>query len=688
METRSTVNNSSTAIWTPNPERVASTNLRRFQSWLKEHRGVECSDYESLHRWSVRYSEHFWAAAWDFFSIKGDRGERLMTSARSDADATDSAVVPDDDDSIGSGSNLDASPGTSSAPLFWKRFLPDARLNVAENLLGKPSDEIALIFRSEDGEASEFTRAELHDMTARCQQLLRESGVGPGDHVAAWMPNRPETQVIMLAAAGLGAVFSSASPDFGPAGVTDRFGQISPRVLFASPGYFYNGRRHDCSKRLTEISSGLPSLRRTVLVEPDWLDGYGSVQSDSTERSPTTPVTFHRLPFDHPWYVLYSSGTTGPPKCIVHRTGGLLLKHLVEQRLHCDVRPGDRVFYFTTTGWMMWNWLASALASRAVLVLYDGSPAWPDLNRMFDLIDETGITLFGTSAKFIDACSSAGIRPARTHTLASLRTITSTGSPLVPEGFDWVYDSVKSDVHLASISGGTDLCGCLVLGDPTAPVHRGEIQRPALGLDIDVTDESGVTQPVGTEGEMVCRNAFPSMPLRFASDPDDVRYRATYFEHIPGVWYHGDFANRTASGGFVISGRSDTTLNPGGVRIGTAEIYRRVDSLPEVAESVVAAQPWDADTRIVLFVRMASGHKMTDELRDSIRGRIRAEVSPRHVPTVIAEVPDIPRTRSGKITEAAVRDVISGRQVRNTSALANPESLVYFRDHPEVVRQS
>ena len=665
---------SGTPIWTPSLERADSTNLRLFQSWMNEHYGVECSDYESLHRWSVQNSDRFWAAAWDFFSVEGDIGERLM----------------------------------ASASLFRTRFLPDARLNVAENLLGEPSDEIALIFRSEEGEASEFTRAELHDMTARCQQLLREVGVGPGDHVAAWMPNRPEAQVIMLAAAGLGAVFSSASPDFGPTGVIDRFGQISPRVIFACPGYSYNGRRHDCRKRLTEIAAGLPSLRRTVIVEHGWLDGYkrqrvggvgtagvpqtnpcpltlyGSKQDNGANRAEATPATFLRLPFDHPWYVLYSSGTTGPPKCIVHRAGGLLLKHLVEQRLHCDVKPGDRVFYFTTTGWMMWNWLASALASRAALVLYDGSPAWPDLNRLFDLIDETGITLFGTSANFIDACRSASIRPARTHSLASLRTITSTGSPLVSEGFDWVYDSVKSDVHLASISGGTDLCGCLVLGDPAAPVHRGEIQRPALGLSIDVTDESGVTLPVGAEGELVCRNAFPSMPLRFASDPGDARYRAAYFDRIPGVWHHGDFARHTASGGFVISGRSDTTLNPGGVRIGTSEIYRQVDSLPEVAESVVAAQPWGSDTRIVLFVRMASGCELTDELCEVIRSRIRAEVSPRHVPAVIAKVPDIPRTRSGKTTEAAVRDVINGRRVRNTSALANPEALAHFRDHPEV----
>ena len=658
--------------WKPSRERAAASSLNQFVSWLGDHHGVDAPDYESLHRWSVRHSDRFWAAVWDFFAVDGDRGKRLTAAPGSGPTTT-----------AGPSATAGRAPAPGSHPLFRTRFLPDARLNVAENLLGEPSDDLAVIFRGEDGETAEFTRAELHDMTGRCQRLLLEAGVEPGDRVAAWMPNRPEAYAVMLAAAGLGAVFSSASPDFGPAGVLDRFGQISPRVLVACADYSYNGRRYDCGERLEEISAGLPSLSRTVLVEPGWLDGYGPSPNPGRREEPTR-VVFRRLPFDHPWYVLFSSGTTGPPKCIVHRTGGLLLKHLVEQRLHCDVRPGDRVFYHTTTGWMMWNWLASALACDAALVIYDGSPAWPDINRLFDLTDETGATLFGTSAKFIDACANAGIRPARTHSLASLRTITSTGSPLAPEAFDWVYGNVKSDVHLASISGGTDLCGCLVLGDPTSAVHRGEIQRPALGLDIDVTDDSGTTLPVGTEGELVCRNAFPSMPLRFASDPGDARYRAAYFERIPGVWHHGDFARRTAAGGFVISGRSDTTLNPGGVRIGTAEIYRRVDGLPEVLESVVTGQPHGSDTRIVLFVCMAPGCELTDDLRDAIRGRIRAEVSPRHVPAVIASVPDIPRTRSGKITEAAVRDVISGRRVRNTSALANPEVLEHFRGHPEL----
>ena len=643
------------ALWTPSAERAAGSNLAHFSGWLRDNRGVDAPDFQGLHRWSVEHSGEFWAAVWDWCEVRGDRGERLVDT-------------PD--------GSRSADPG---ARLRRTRFLPDARLNVAENVLGRPSDDVAIIFRGEDGEAAQLTRSELHDMTGRVQQLLIDAGVGPGDRVAAWMPNRPETYAIMLAAAGLGAVFSSTSPDFGTAGVLDRFSQIAPTVLFACADYPYGGRRHDCTERLRDISASLPSLNRTVLVEPGWLDGYGA----GFGAGPT-PAVFRALPFDHPWYVLYSSGTTGPPKCIVHRAGGLLVKHLCEHRLHCDVQPGDRVFYYTTTGWMMWNWLASTLSCGATAVLYDGSPAHPDADRLFDLIDEAQVTLFGTSAKFIDACRNAGIRPAATHDLSSLRTITSTGSTLVAEGFDWVYANVKADVHLASISGGTDLCGCLVAGDPTAPVRRGEIQRPALGLDIDVVDDAGEPQPTGAEGEMVCRGPFPSMPLRFWDDPGDARYRAAYFERIAGVWHHGDFASRTPSGGFVISGRSDATLNPGGVRIGTAEIYRRVDTLPEVSESIAVGQRRGADTRIVLFVRMAPGHELTDELRDTIRGRIRSELSPRHVPAVIAAVADIPRTRSGKMTETAVRDVICGRPVPNTSAMANPEALEYFRNRPEL----
>ena len=390
------------------------------------------------------------------------------------------------------------------------------------------------------------------------------------------------------------------------------------------------------------------------------------------------------LPFDHPWYVLFSSGTTGKPKCIVHRTGGVLLKHLTEHVFHSDLGPGDRVFYFTTAGWMMWNWLASGLATGATLVLFDGAPTYPDANRLFDLADEVGVTFFGTSAKFLDACANAGIRPTDTHDLGTVRTLASTGSTLSPEGFRFVYDAIKSDLHLASISGGTDLCGCLVIGNPMLPVHAGEIQVPALGLAVDVVDGDGASVPAGIEGELVCRTPFPSMPLRFWNDPDHTRYDAAYFDRFEGLWHHGDFISTSDAGGYVISGRSDATLNPGGVRIGTAEIYRRVDTMAEIEESVVVGQPWENDTRIVLFVKMAAGHELDDELRGRIRSKIRSEVTPRHVPAVIATVTDIPRTRSGKITELAVRDVIVGCPIANVEALANPEALEQFRDRPEL----
>ena len=629
-----------TELWAPDPERIATTNLRRFQDFVGRRHGVDVHTFEALHSWSITEPGEFWADLWDFCGVRGDRGDRR--------------VVPADE-------------------LRKVRFLPDATLNVAENLLLDPDDSVALVFEGEAGDRRSLTRRQLHDLVSRLQKLMRDEGVGPGDRVAAWLPNIPETYAVMLAAASIGAVFSSTSPDFGVDGVIDRFGQIEPKLLFAAEGYDYNGRHHDCTARLAEISDRLPTVSRSIVVGGDWLDGFepGSVE-------------FESLPFDHPWYVLYSSGTTGKPKCIVHRAGGVLLKHLCEQQLHCDIRPGDRVFYFTTAGWMMWNWLASGLASGATLVLYDGAPTHPDANRLFDLADEAGITLFGTSAKFIDACQNAGLRPSETHDLSSVRVMTSTGSTLVPEGFDFVYDHIKADVHLASISGGTDLCGCLVGGDPTAPVHRGEIQAPALGLEIDVVDDDGRSVGTGNEGELVCRNPFPSMPLRFWADQDDERYRAAYFDRFPGMWHHGDFASPTESGGFVISGRSDATLNPGGVRIGTAEIYRRVDALPEIEESIVIGQSWEGDTRVVLFVRLAEGHELDESLEARIRARIRSDLTPRHVPAVILAVSDIPRTRSGKMTELAVRDVVHGRTVTNTEALANPEALEHFRGRPEL----
>ena len=620
--------------------------------------GVE-GGYRDLHRWSVDHPGDFWRAAWDHLGVVGDPGDQPIQS-------------------IG-----DHPTGT--------RFFPDGYLNFAENLLARADDSPALVFRGEDGSRRELSRQDLHDLVSRLQQALLDLGVEPGDRVAAWLPNVAETYAVMLASASIGAVFSSTSPDFGTDGVLDRFGQIEPVVLFATDGYHYGGRHHDVTPRLADVAAGLPTLRRVVVVGGDPEETtYGPLPGGAVtldaflDPYDAGPVRFLNLAFNHPLYVLYSSGTTGKPKCIVHRAGGILLKHLVEHRLQCDVRSGDRVFYFTTAGWMMWNWLASGLAAGATLVLYDGSPFHPDGTRLFDLVDDCDVTLFGVSAKFIDSVAKAGLRPAGTHDLGSLRTICSTGSPLSPEGFAHVHADWKADVHLASISGGTDLCGCLVGGQPTGPVHAGQIQGPMLGMDMDVVDEGGSPVGPGTRGELVCRSAFPSMPLGFWDDPDDRRYHAAYFDRFAGLWHQGDFAERTVEGGFVIHGRSDATLNPGGVRIGTAEIYRRVEGLAEVTEALVIGQRWEADTRIVLFVVTAAGINLDDDLRARIRADIRTGASPHHVPSIILEVPELPRTRSGKLVELAVRNVVEGRPVTNSEALANPAALDHFRNLPEL----
>jgi acetoacetyl-CoA synthetase len=636
-------------LWTPSAARAATTRLYAFA----ESFGIDGA-FERLHAWSVNEPAAFWSAVWDFCDVRGARGSHT-------------AVTP--------------------AEPFWKtRFFPDAQLNVAQALLRDPTDDVAIVHGREDGGRASLTRAELHDLVSRVQQALRAAGVGPSDRVCAWLPNAPETYALMLAAASLGAVFSSTSPDFGVEGVVDRFGQITPTVLVAVDGYRYGGKQFDCVERLREIRDRLPSVTTVVVLE--YVDAAPAVDTVPGARRwrdwlapyAAKPVEFTPLPFDHPWYVLYSSGTTGAPKCIVHRAGGVLLKHLVEHQLHCDIRAGDRVCYFTTAGWMMWNWLASVLASDATIVAYDGSPAHPSMTTLFDLTDELGITLFGTSARFIDELRKAEARPIGTHRLDTVRTITSTGSPLAPEGFAYVYDAIKADVHLASISGGTDLCGCLVAGDPTGPVYAGEIQRPGLGMAIAVLDDDGTPLGAGARGELVCENAFPSIPLGLWNDPDDERFRATYFTRFPNRWHQGDFAEWTEHGGMVIHGRSDATLNPGGVRIGTAEIARQVFTVPEVTDCLVIGQEWGNDTRIVLFVVMTPGTELTPELQATIRQRIRTGASPRHVPAKIIAVPDLPRTRSNKLSELAVRDVVHGRPVKNTEALANPDALAFFRD--------
>ena len=575
------------------------------------------------------------------------------------------------------------------------RFFPEATLNFAENLLrGRDGDE-ALVFRDEGGDTRRLTFAELRRAVVQAAAALRARGVGIGDRVAAWLPNAPETIIVLLAAASIGAVFSSASPDFGVQGVLDRFGQIAPKVLFVCDGYRYDGKRIDCLGKAAEVAARLPGLVCTVVVPilGDGVDGASGITGAVgwaellAEQVDAADLRFERLPFDHPLYILYSSGTTGIPKAIVHCAGGALLQHLKEHRLHGDVRPGDRLFYYTTCGWMMWNWLVSGLASGATLLLYDGAPLARRGTVLFDYIEAERATHFGTSAKFIEALAKMWLEPVHTHRLDALRVIFSTGSPLPADGFDYVYQAIKPDVQLASISGGTDIVSCFVLGNPLAPVWRGEIQCRGLGMAVDVFDAAGRPLPAG-KGELVCTRAAPSMPLRFWNDPDGRRLRAAYFERFPGVWCHGDYAELTRHGGIVIWGRSDATLNPGGVRIGTAEIYRQVEKLAEVAEALVIGQHWPpgnaADERIVLFVKLTPGAVLDEDLCARIRAVIRQNATPRHVPAKILQVGDIPRTKSGKIVELAVRAVVHGEAVANAEALANPEALAQFRARPEL----
>ncbi len=640
-------------LWTPNSKRRETSNLWTFANSV----GLpfETNSYGDLHSWSLNENISFWRALWGFAGGVGDLGE---------TDFINQGVAD-------------------------SKFFPDATLNLAENYLRRSGDELAIIYRGENVVERSLTFTELNLAVGRVQQALRSEGVESGDRVATLLPNGPEAVIVFLAAASIGAIYSSTSPDFGTTGVLDRFGQIEPKVLVATDSYFYSGVQHDVTKKVAQIANQLPSLKRVVLVNYDDATikssiplavGYTEWLADTAKRDPE----FVRLGFDHPIYVLYSSGTTGKPKCIVHRAGGVLLKHWSEHLLHCDLKAGDRLMYFTTTGWMMWNWLVGGLASGVSLILYDGSPFFPGPSRLFDLADELQPRLFGVSAKFIEAAMKEGLRPCETHKLNSVETITSTGSPLAPEGFDWVYDAVKADVHLASFSGGTDICGCFVIGDPTSPVYRGEIQAPALGMDVAVFDDDGNRLEEGSQGELVCCNSFPSMPLKFWEDPDRSKYHGAYFERFAGVWHHGDFAEWTSQNGMIITGRSDATLNPGGVRIGTAEIYRQVDLIDEVLESIVVGQQLEADTRVVLFVRLREGLILDDELTRRIRDQIRVGASPRHMPAVVAQVPTIPRTRSGKLVELAVRDVIHGQEVKNIEAIDDPDALSHFRDHPKL----
>ncbi len=644
-------------LWQPSEERILGSNLADFMEAVEKDWNVTIDGFSALYRFSVEDKEKFWQSLRDYAGIIAETwGDEALVEAGK-------------------------MPGA--------RWFPGARLNFAENLLRRRDGADAIVFWAEDRVRRRLSYAELYHQISRVSQALGAAGVGPGDRVAGFMPNMPEAVIAALAAASLGAVWSSCSADFGVSGVLDRFGQIAPKVLFSADGYYYDGRTHDSLERLSDIVRQLPSVETAVVVP--FTRAAPAVESIpngvlwETFVSDFEPgeIEFKRFPFNHPLYILYSSGTTGAPKCIVHGAGGTLIQHMKEHLLHCDIKPDDRVFYFTTCGWMMWNWLVSALACQATLLLYEGSPFHPDGNVLFDFADAEGMTLFGTSAKFIDAVNKAGLEPAKTHELANVRTMTSTGSPLAPESFDFVYGKIKKDLHLASISGGTDIISCFVLGDPTGPVRRGEIQARGLGMAVEVFDEDA--NPVrGEKGELVCTAPFPSMPVCFWNDPGDEKYRAAYFEKFPNVWCHGDYVELTEQGGIIIYGRSDATLNPGGVRIGTAEIYRQVEQLDEVVESIVIGQEWDGDVRVVLFVVLREGLALKEELVARIKARIRTNCSPRHVPAKVVRVADIPRTKSGKITELAVRDVVHGREVENIDALANPEALEFYRDLAEL----
>ena len=648
-------------LWTPTAERVAATGMEAFRrSVAQDH--PEVVDSVALHAWSVSSPGAFWTRVWEFGNVIGEPGPIAF----------------------------DAGDGSIRAA----RFFPESLVSYAENALAERpgAGEEAIVAISEHGERTTSTWAELRASVAALAAALIGDGVRPGDRVAAYMPHVTETIVAFLAANAIGATFTSTSSDFGVDGVVDRFGQTQPTVLVAADGYRYAGKEFDCLGRIAEIVERLPSVRRAVVVgvlaeSPDVTAIAGGVRwADYLAAHVDAPLRFTRLPGDHPVYILYSSGTTGKPKCITHRSLGVLLMHLKEHQLHCDIGAGDRVLYFTTCGWMMWNWLVSVLASGATAVLFDGNPAFPSAARLFDIAASERLTLLGVSAKYIDSVHKAGVRPVDSHDLSALRTVCSTGSPLSEDGFRWVYDSMKADVHLASISGGTDLCACFVGGDPTRPVYAGEIQGPGLGMAVEVFSSAGeaVTAP-DQKGELVCSVPFPSVPVGFwGDDAAGSKFDAAYFQRFPRVWAHGDFASWTKRGGMVIHGRSDATLNSGGVRIGTAEIYAQVEQIAGVVEAIAVGQEWDDDTRIVLFVRLAEGVLLNDALQSEIRARLRTHASPRHVPARIVQVADVPRTRSNKISELAVADVVNGREVRNTDALANPESLEHYRSRPEL----
>jgi acetoacetyl-CoA synthetase len=639
-------------VWQPDPEQLKKTAMYRF---MKEQ---SFDSYDDFYQWSIDNTADFWQALCDFCEVRFSKP----------ADAV--LVQPGD--------------------MTTAKWFPGSELSFAEHLLRHGGERAAILFRGENGERRELSFDELRQAVAAIAQGLRSVGVVKGDRVAGYLPNCPEAIVAMLAASSIGAIWSSCSPDFGINGVVDRFGQIRPKVLFCADGYFYNGKRHDSLEAVRGVLNVIDSIEHTV-ISPFSTGDFGIDDIRGAIRwqdfaVQNAPLEFTQVEFDHPLYIMYSSGTTGVPKCIVHGVGGTLLQHLKEHAIHLDIGPDDRLFYFTTCGWMMWNWLASGLASGATLILYDGSPFFDDGTVLWELAQDEKMTVFGTSAKYLSALEKAGVRPKDTFDLSDLRAVLSTGSPLAPESFDFVYDAIKDDVQLSSISGGTDIISCFAAGNPILPVRRGELQCLALGMAVEIYDEDG-NSLINENGELVCTKAFPSMPVGFWNDPDNAKYHAAYFERFPGVWAHGDYAEITSERGMLIHGRSDAVLNPGGVRIGTSEIYRQVEQLDEILESIAIGQDWDDDVRVVLFVVLRGGVELDDSLKQKICKVIRENTTPRHVPAKIIAVPEIPRTISGKIVELAVRSVVHGDAVKNTDALANPGALDHFRNLAELAAE-
>ncbi|MFY0664890.1 MAG: acetoacetate--CoA ligase [Natronospirillum sp.] len=643
-------------LWTPSADRINAARMTEFMHAMNYQYGLDLSTYDELFDWSVDQHESFWNSFWDYSGI--------VASQKGGTVLADGHLMP------------------------GARWFPQARLNFAENLLRNRDDRTALIFRDEAGNRAQLSYAELYQQVAQVASALRQQGVTVGDRVSGFMPNRIDTVVAMLATSSLGALWSSCSPDFGIQGVVDRFGQVEPKVLFTCDGYHYNGKHIDSLVRVREIADKITSIQAIVVVPylsatPDLAGLPKAVTLNDFIDTAATEITFAQVPFDHPLYIMYSSGTTGVPKCIVHSVGGTLIQHLKEHMLHCDLQRDDTLFFYTTCGWMMWNWLVSGLAVGATVLLYDGSPMAPRIDSLWDIAEQEGISVFGTSAKYIAALEKGDAKPRESHHLPKLRAVLSTGSPLAPESFDYVYRDIKSDVMLSSISGGTDIVSCFALGSPLLPVYSGELQCRGLGMAVQIFNDDG--KPVtGEKGELVCVKPFPSMPIYFWDDADQAKYRGAYFENFPNIWAHGDYGEITEHGGVIIHGRSDAVLNPGGVRIGTAEIYRQVEKVEEVQESLCIGQPWGDDVRVVLFVRLKDGYTLDETLINTIKTTIRANTTPRHVPAKVIQVADIPRTISGKIVELAVRKMVMGETVKNKDALANPQALELFRDLPEL----